>query len=64
VVTVAPDAADDVLDRARVLGLKMRIVGTVERTEIKLPGETPLALSDLRTAHESWFPAYMDSSAA
>jgi phosphoribosylformylglycinamidine synthase len=59
VVACAPGRAEQVAERARLLGLGTRVVGRVAGQALKLDGETPLALSDLRRAHESWLPQYM-----
>ena len=59
VLSVAPERAEDVLERARLLALPGRIIGRVGGDAIALKGETALALSDLRTTHEGWLPRFM-----
>jgi phosphoribosylformylglycinamidine synthase II len=59
VVEVSPRKAEEVLERARLLELPARIVGRVGGDSITLKGETPLPLSELRAAHESWMPRLM-----
>jgi phosphoribosylformylglycinamidine synthase len=59
VVAVDPAKAEEVLERARLLALPARIVGRTGGDAISKKGETPLALSDLRVAHEGWLPGYM-----
>ena len=61
VVSVAPERAEVVLERARLLALPARIVGRTGGDAIVKPGEPPLALADLRAAHEGWLPGYMRS---
>ncbi|MGQ0456971.1 MAG: phosphoribosylformylglycinamidine synthase subunit PurL [Hyphomicrobium sp.] len=59
VAEVAPAKAEEILERARLLELPARIVGKTGGDAISLKGETPLALSDLRTAHEGWLKGLM-----
>jgi phosphoribosylformylglycinamidine synthase len=59
VLSVVPERAEIVLERARLLALPARIVGRVGGTAIALKGEPPLALADLRAAHANWLPKYM-----
>ncbi len=64
VLEVAPNAADDILARAKNAGLSARVIGKVSGDTIAIKGETPLALSDLRAAHERWLPDYMGRTLA
>jgi phosphoribosylformylglycinamidine synthase subunit PurL len=59
VVEVSPLKAEEVLERARLLELPARIVGRVAGDAIALKGESPLPLSDLRSAHEGFLPKLM-----
>ncbi len=65
VLEVAPAKAEEVLERARLLELPARIVGrtlsgdTQGSDAISLKGESTLALSELRVAHEGWMPRLM-----
>ena len=59
VVSVSPERAEDVLDRARLLALSGRIVGRVGGDAISLKGEAALPLAELSAAHQGWFPKYM-----
>ncbi len=59
VVSVAPQRAEIIMERARLLALPARIVGRVGGVAIVKPGEPPLTLDDLRAAHESWLPGFM-----
>ena len=55
---------DSVVARAEAAGLPYRVIGKAGGDAISLPGEAPVALSQLRGAHESWFPNYFGESAA
>jgi phosphoribosylformylglycinamidine synthase II len=59
VLEVAPNAADDILARAKAASLCARVIGRVGGRAIALAGETSLPLADLRAAHEAWLPRYM-----
>jgi phosphoribosylformylglycinamidine synthase subunit PurL len=60
VVSAAPERAEAILERARLLALPARIIGRVGGSAIALKGEPNLPLCDLRAAHENWLPRYMD----
>jgi phosphoribosylformylglycinamidine synthase II len=60
-IEVSPENANALIERARSSGMPARIVGKVEGTELRIAGEPGLAIDDLRTAHEYWFPEYMGS---
>ena len=59
VLSVAPERAEDILERARLLALPARIVGRVGGNAIALKSEPALPLADLRAAHEAWLPGFM-----
>jgi phosphoribosylformylglycinamidine synthase len=59
VVTVAAEAADDVIARARGIGVTVRRLGVTNGDAINLPGERPMLVQVLTERFESWFPAYM-----
>jgi phosphoribosylformylglycinamidine synthase len=59
VLSVDPMRAEEVLERARLLALPARIVGRTGGEAIALKGEAPLALIELRSAHEAWLPRFM-----
>ena len=59
VLAVAPERAEAVLERARLLALPARIVGRVGGDAIVKKGEAPLPLQELRGAHSGWLPEYM-----
>ncbi|NOU07075.1 MAG: phosphoribosylformylglycinamidine synthase subunit PurL [Hyphomicrobiaceae bacterium] len=59
VVAVAPKLAEEVAERAKLLGLPTRIIGRAGGTVLALKGEADLPLADLRQAHEEWLPKLM-----
>ncbi len=59
VVAVTPALAEEVAERAKLLGLASRIVGRAGGDSLTLKGESALPLSELRAAHEGWMPNYM-----
>ena len=59
VVAAAPRRAEEIMDRARLLGLPARVVGRVEGLALTLSGEPDLPLPALAAAHEGWLPGYM-----
>src|SRR5512145_3037248 len=61
-LAVAPELAEEVIDRARLLALPARVVARVGGDALTLKDEAPLPLADLRTAHEGWMPGYMTST--
>jgi phosphoribosylformylglycinamidine synthase len=63
-VTVPKAAADAVLADAEAAGVPALALGLTGGDVLALPGETALAVADLRKAHESWLPAYMAGKAA
>jgi phosphoribosylformylglycinamidine synthase len=61
VATASPDA---VLAAAGAAGVRARRIGQVEaEARLTLPGEVPISLEALRSAHEAWLPRYMAGSA-
>jgi phosphoribosylformylglycinamidine synthase len=61
VATASPDA---VLAAAGAAGVRARRIGQVEaEARLTLPGEVPISLEALRSAHEAWLPQYMAGSA-
>ena len=59
VLAVSPALAEEVAERAKLLGLPSRIVGRAGGDALTLKDEAPLNLADLRAAHEGWLPGYM-----
>ncbi len=62
VVTVKPEHSDLVAERARVAGVSAPVIGMTGGTEVVLGSAQPLAIVQLRSAHESWFPDFMEGS--
>jgi phosphoribosylformylglycinamidine synthase len=58
-IEAAPQHANDIIARARLLALPARIVGRTGGEALTLKGEDALGLADLRGAHEGWLPEYM-----
>jgi phosphoribosylformylglycinamidine synthase subunit PurL len=61
-VAAAPDETGRILQEAAKAGIPARRVGMAGGDALKLPGEAPLSLESLRTAHERWLPAFMGGS--
>jgi phosphoribosylformylglycinamidine synthase len=63
VVAVPADVADFVCINAESAGVPFRRLGTVEGDVLAVEGLLSVSVQQLREAHESWFPAFMDGSA-
>ena len=61
VVAAAREEAARILHEASQAGIPARVIGKVTEDTLKLPGEAPLSLASLRTAHERWLPQFMGS---
>ncbi len=59
VLAAAPKVAEQIAERARLLGLPARIIGKVGGASLTLKGEAALPLDDLRRVHEGWLPGLM-----
>jgi phosphoribosylformylglycinamidine synthase len=60
VVAVPQADADTIKDELQRAGIVHAIVGkTVAAKVVRVTGEGEIALSELRAAHEGWFPRYM-----
>jgi phosphoribosylformylglycinamidine synthase II len=60
VLTAAPDVADRIEQELRDVGLVHAIIGqTIGEKVLRVEREGEIALSELRAAHEGWFPTYM-----
>ena len=59
VLSAAPSIAEEIAERARLLGLAVRIIGRTGGDELQLKGETALAVDRLRRVHAAWLPEYM-----
>ena len=64
VVAVAPDRADLIALNAEGAGLPFRRLGIVGGNALAIAGLRPLAVADLKKAHENWFPAFMTGELA
>jgi phosphoribosylformylglycinamidine synthase subunit PurL len=58
IVTGADGAA--ILDAAAAVGVPAAVIGSTGGATLILPEGDPISLDGLRTAHETWLPAYMD----
>ena len=59
VLEAAPELAEEILERARLLALPARVVGRIGGDGLTLKGEDRLGLASLQSAHEHWLPDYM-----
>lgn len=56
-----PELHDAIVEKARLLGVSVQRIGVTEGRELKLAEARAISLEELRTTHEGWFPAFMDS---
>ncbi|MDF1607466.1 phosphoribosylformylglycinamidine synthase subunit PurL [Hoeflea sp. YIM 152468] len=61
VITVPADLGSYIMASAEGAGVPFRHLGTVSGSALQIEGVLCVAVSALRAAHESWFPAYMDT---
>ncbi|MFT7574974.1 MAG: phosphoribosylformylglycinamidine synthase II [Alphaproteobacteria bacterium] len=61
VIEVTPETADGILERTRQNSLPARIVGRLGGDKLSIGRAETLELAELKSAHEAWFPEYMDS---
>ncbi len=61
IVTIRRDALDAALDTAKAAEIFAPWIGTTGGKELKLGQARPITVSELKEAHESWFPSYMNS---
>jgi len=59
VIAASPAVAEEILERARLVGVPGRVIGQASGSGLTLKGETALALAELRAVHEGWLPGYM-----
>ncbi len=64
VLTVTQDHVDAVQMRAEAAGVFCPWIGRTGGNNVVLGDARPVAIEELRSAHESWFPRYMDGSIA
>jgi phosphoribosylformylglycinamidine synthase II len=63
-VTVAPAETAAVLDAARRAGVPAAQIGVTGGAALRLGSSRAICLADLRAAHDSWLPEYMDGAPA
>ncbi len=63
-LTVPEAQADAILAEADAASVPALKIGRTGGTALALPGEAPVALAALNSAHEAWFPAYMSGKSA
>ncbi|MCT7375184.1 phosphoribosylformylglycinamidine synthase subunit PurL [Chelativorans salis] len=59
VVTVPSEQAERLMDEAREAGVPLTAIGATEGSELKLGGARAISVSELKKAHEGWFPQFM-----
>jgi phosphoribosylformylglycinamidine synthase len=62
-VTIRADEMEQFLDRARAAGVRAVRIGTTGGASLKLGEARAISVADMKTAHEGWFPAFMENSA-
>ena len=63
VIAVPADLANFLSANAEGVGVPFRRLGTVGGTTLEVGTLLSLSIEQLRDAHESWFPDFMDGSA-
>ncbi|GLS45075.1 phosphoribosylformylglycinamidine synthase subunit PurL [Methylobacterium brachythecii] len=63
-LSVRPEAADDLLHSTQAQGIAAIRIGTTGGTSLTLPDGETISIAELRAANEGWFPAYMASQPA
>jgi phosphoribosylformylglycinamidine synthase subunit PurL len=58
-LTTTESEAAKIQAEAAKAGVPMRFVGVTGGETLTLPGEVPISLSELRSAHENWLPTFM-----
>ncbi|TGV77083.1 phosphoribosylformylglycinamidine synthase II, partial [Mesorhizobium sp. M00.F.Ca.ET.149.01.1.1] len=53
---------DRIREEQSKLGIFAPWIGTTGGHELKLGGTRPIPVSELKTAHEGWFPRFMDQA--
>ncbi|MDK1489512.1 AIR synthase-related protein, partial [Sinorhizobium sp. 7-81] len=64
VVTATAGNLDAVLERAKAAGVSLAVIGKTGGDAVKLGDAKAVAIKDLRSVHESWFPDYMGGDLA
>jgi phosphoribosylformylglycinamidine synthase len=58
-LSASADEAQKIIADAKAKGVPAALVGTTGGDALELPGEKPVVISALDSAHEGWLPAYM-----
>jgi phosphoribosylformylglycinamidine synthase len=61
VITATSASVAEILDRAAKAGIAAQRIGTTGGAELKLGGARAIPIADLKTAHEGWFPRFMEN---
>ena len=62
VIALPAEHTQDIIDEARDRGIFVTALGKTHSAKtLRITGEGEIALAELRSAHESWFPDYMSS---
>ncbi len=64
VVTINHEDLDEVQEIAEQAGIFAQLIGTTGGATLKLGESRAISIEQLRKAHESWFPEYMDGDKA
>ena len=64
VVTVSGGEGRSVLAKMKGAGVPCARIGTTGGDALTVAGERPVTIASLKAGFESWFPAYMNGSAA
>jgi phosphoribosylformylglycinamidine synthase len=64
VLACDPAEAADLLYEANAVGVPAMMIGVTGGDSLILPSREAISVAELRTAHESWLPAYMGGQAA
>ncbi len=59
VITASEAEAARIMAEATQAGVPVMALGITAGQSLTLPGETPISLDELRTAHEGWLPKFM-----
>jgi phosphoribosylformylglycinamidine synthase len=62
VLTARPQDVGAIEAAARAAGVPLQVIGRTGAQSLTLPGESPIPISTLSSAHEGWLPAYMAAS--
>jgi phosphoribosylformylglycinamidine synthase len=59
VITAREAEAGKIMAEAARAGVPAMVLGVTAGTSLTLPGETPISIDELRSAHEGWLPSFM-----